>query len=189
MSREFAKGHPLQAHILRLLGEKGPVTVNALDRAIHPSGHGYKATWLAIKSLAERGLIVKVGEKEYRGNRYPTFGLSVSGVLSALDAGASPSTVENTIIERTRPGLERGFVSFVCGLKDSLGEEGWKDFDRQRLLWAVFVSLYEKRISLESITEIIKRGVGGTEGLGFIEDDRQEGRQLWFFQKSPRYSS
>lgn len=181
MSRDLGKGHRLQARILCFLGEKGPATMNALDRAIHHGVHGYKATWLAMRSLREKEMIVKVDEKEYRGNRYPTYGLSISGVLSALDSGANPSGVEKTVGERSRPGLERDFVSFVCSLKDSLGEERWKDFDRQHLLWAVFVSFYEKRIPLESITEIIRRGVGGTAGLGFIEDHRQEGRQLWFY--------
>jgi hypothetical protein len=77
---------PLQKRIVLNLAENSPQTINGTARSI--KSH-YKPSWIAFKSIEEKGLVKKIGKKSYRGREYPEFWLTVEGVLVAMLEGAS----------------------------------------------------------------------------------------------------
>jgi hypothetical protein len=81
---------PLQRRIFLNLAKKDPQTINETAKAI--KGH-YKSSWLAFNSLEKKGMIRKVASKKYRGNEYPCFWITESGVFIALLEGANPATL------------------------------------------------------------------------------------------------
>lgn len=101
MSRRGPKGSilpPLQRRIILCLAEEGLQTINEIVKNIPILGLAkvchYKPTWLAVKSLGEKGVIHEVGVKEYRGRKYPQFWLTDDGLLVALTEGG---TVEHLL--------------------------------------------------------------------------------------------
>lgn len=100
MSRQKTKGYnlpPLQKRIVLCLAKMGPQTINEIKKNIpqlelpHTHRCHYKPTWLAVKSLNQKGVIHKTGLKEYRGRRYPRFWLTDEGVVVAVIEGIDPS--------------------------------------------------------------------------------------------------
>jgi hypothetical protein len=85
----------LQKRIILNLAKNKPQTINETAKAI--KGH-YKASWLAFKSLTQKGLVQEVGIKEYRKRNYPTHWLTDEGVVVALFEGADPET----LLKKTR---------------------------------------------------------------------------------------
>lgn len=81
---------PLQRRIFLNLAKKDPQTINGTAKAV--KGH-YKSSWLAFNSLEKKGMIRKVTSKKHRGNEYPCFWLTESGVFIALLEGANPATL------------------------------------------------------------------------------------------------
>lgn len=79
---------PLQRRIFLNLAKKDPQTINETAKAI--KGH-YKSSWLAFDSLEKKNMIRKVTSKKYRGNEYPCFWITESGVFIALLEGANPA--------------------------------------------------------------------------------------------------
>lgn len=76
----------LQKKIILLLAENGPLTKNEASNRLKAS---YKPLWLAFDSLRKKNLIKEVGEKEYRGNKFPTYWLNDGGLILALINGAN----------------------------------------------------------------------------------------------------
>lgn len=93
MSKLKSKGDnlpPLQKRIILNLAENNPQTINETVGKI--SGH-YKPSWIAFKSLEQKGLIKKIDTKTYRARHYPRFWLTVEGVLIAVLEGFPPSSL------------------------------------------------------------------------------------------------
>ncbi len=91
MSKRRSRGDslpPLQRRIVLNLAENKPQTIN---KTVESTSSHYKPSWIAFKSLEEKGLITKIGKMSYRGREYPEFWLTVEGVLVAMLEGASPS--------------------------------------------------------------------------------------------------
>ena len=87
----------LQKRVILCLAQNEPLTINEVKTKIPPPAH-YKPTWLAIKSLRQKGLVQDVGTKPHRGRDYPTHWLTDEGVLVALLEGANPET----LLQKTR---------------------------------------------------------------------------------------
>jgi len=99
MSKRRGKGDslpPLQKRIVLNLAKSKPQTINETVKSI--SKH-YKPSWIAFKSLEEKGLVKKIGKKSYRGREYPEFWLTVEGVLVAMLEGASSIDLLNKVNE------------------------------------------------------------------------------------------
>ena len=82
---------PLQRRVILCLAQEGLQTINEVVKNIPrlelaPASH-YKPTWLAIKSLTEKGYIQAIGAKEYRGRQYPLYWLTGNGILLAFMEG------------------------------------------------------------------------------------------------------
>jgi len=96
------------------LAQKGSQTINEIKTNIpllklaHVAH--YKPTWLAVKSLGQKGLIQKVGAKEYRGRKYPTYWLTDEGVLVALIEGANPET----LLKKTKEIFPENQILLYC---------------------------------------------------------------------------
>ena len=100
MSKRKFKGNKLpslQKRVVLCLAQEGSQTINEVKTKIPPPAH-YKPTWLAFKSLGEKGLVQEVGTKPHRGRNYPTHWLTDEGVLVALIEGANPET----LLKKTR---------------------------------------------------------------------------------------
>jgi hypothetical protein len=99
MSKPKHKGDnlpPLQKRIVLNLAQNNSRTINETVRNV---GSHYKPSWIAFKSLEEKGLIKKISKKHYRGREYPEFWLTVEGVLVAMLEGASSSGLLNRVNE------------------------------------------------------------------------------------------
>lgn len=119
MSRQKTKSNKLpslQKRVVLCLAQEGSQTKNeiktniprlkyALGRVTH-----YKPTWLAIKSLGQKGLVQEVGTKEYRGRKYPTYWLTDEGVFVALFEGANPET----LLKKTREIYPENQILLFC---------------------------------------------------------------------------
>jgi len=100
MSKRKTRGNklpPLQKKVVLCLAQNKPQTINEIKTKIPPPAH-YKPTWLAIKSLHQKGLVQEVGTKKHRERNYPTHWLTDEGVLVALIEGAN----SETLLKRTR---------------------------------------------------------------------------------------
>ena len=72
---------PLQRLIILHLAKTNPQTIHETMKKLNKS---YKPTWSAFKSLEKKKLIYQIGDKEHRGNKYPTFWLTDEGIMDAL---------------------------------------------------------------------------------------------------------
>ena len=100
---------PLQKKVVLCLVQNGPQTINEIKTNIPPRAH-YKPTWLAIKSLGQKGLVQEVGTKEHRGRKYPKHWLTDEGVLAALIEGANPET----LLKKTREIFPENQILLYC---------------------------------------------------------------------------
>jgi len=113
MSKRKIKGNklpPLQKKVVLYLAQNGPKTINEIKTNIPPPAH-YKPTWLAIKSLTQKGLVQEVGTKEYRGRKYPKHWLTDEGVMHAyIIEGANPET----LLKKTRETFPENQILLYC---------------------------------------------------------------------------
>jgi hypothetical protein len=77
---------PLQKRIVIQLAKTKPSTINETRKALKGQ---YKSHWLAFNTLEEKNVIKKIDTKPYRGQEYPLYWLTQSGVLIALFEGVS----------------------------------------------------------------------------------------------------
>jgi hypothetical protein len=92
MSKRKKKGnnlHPLQKKIVLNLSKNGPQTINKTVKSMKK--FSYKPSYIAFKSLEEKGVLTKVRTKPWHGNQFPEFWLTDIGILTALIEGASPT--------------------------------------------------------------------------------------------------
>jgi len=92
---------PLQKEIVLSLAKNEPMTMSETNRKInrrYPT-----STYRAFHELEEKGMIIDVEKKEYRGQKFSKYWLSERGVAFALLNGANPNTLERialNVIER-----------------------------------------------------------------------------------------
>jgi hypothetical protein len=149
---------PLQKRILLCLAKSHPRTINETKGAI--KGH-YKSTWTAFNSLEEKGIITKIGTKEYRGNEYPRFWLTTAGVFIALIEGVNPKPLLSKTID-TYP--ENKVLQCIVEVSTILGtdmyEIAYSAILKKRNLEendtsAMLATQLQKDLSLEQIKELI----------------------------------
>jgi len=99
----------LQKRVVLCLAQNDPQTINEVKTKIPPPAH-YKPTWLAIKSLGQKGLVQEVGTKKYLGRKYPKHWLTDEGVLVALFEGANPET----LLKKTREIFPENQILLLC---------------------------------------------------------------------------
>jgi DNA-binding MarR family transcriptional regulator len=81
---------PLQKSILLCLARNQPLNKN---QTAHAAKKEYKASWNALKSLENKGLITEINTGEYRGREYTRYWLTPAGVFIALIEGIKPETL------------------------------------------------------------------------------------------------
>jgi len=135
MSKGKTKGNklpPLQKRVVLCLAQEGSQTKNEIKTNIPRLKYAfarvahYKPTWLAIKSLGQKGLVQEVGTKEYRGRKYSRYWLTDEGVLVALIEGANPET----LLKKTREIYPENQILLYCleiapKLNQKVLEIGW----------------------------------------------------------------
>jgi len=87
LSKKRKRGNslpPLQRKIILCLAKNGALTINECVRKIK---HHYKATWIAFRSLKEKGIIKEISSKIYRGNEYPQYWLTDEGIILSFIEG------------------------------------------------------------------------------------------------------
>ena len=94
---------PLQKRIILHLAQSKPQTINETAKGISGNHKGiprnYKSSWIAFKTLAEKGLIKHTTSKDYKGRQYPCSWLTDLGILLALHEGAKPEVLLKTTRE------------------------------------------------------------------------------------------
>ena len=123
MSTQKSKGHylpPLQKRVVLHLAKRGAQTINETVTGI--KGH-YKSSWISFNALEKKKLVKKIDVKNYRGNNYPRFWLSVGGVLIALLEGAS----SQDLLEKTAKVYPNDEVlQLVLEMAPFTGVEGYR---------------------------------------------------------------
>lgn len=75
----------LQTDIVKFLAENKPKTINEISKVLSKD---YKSIYRSFDSLQKKKLVSEVDAKNYRGNKYALFWLSVDGMVLALLGGA-----------------------------------------------------------------------------------------------------
>jgi hypothetical protein len=78
---------PLQKKILLFLTNNHPSTIN---EAVKGTNGNYRSSWTAFKELMKKKLIKEVGLKPYRGQEYPRYWSTESGILYSMTEGIKP---------------------------------------------------------------------------------------------------
>jgi predicted transcriptional regulator len=90
----------LQRKIVLKLAEKGALNVRETNKELRGE---YTSTNRAFHELERKGIIKKVGVKEWRGRFFPTYWLTEEGRLIALLCGADIKKVKETALKFCKP--------------------------------------------------------------------------------------
>lgn len=172
--------HPLQKRIFLCLANTHPQTINETKDAI--KGH-YKSTWTAFKSLEAKGLVLEIDTKDYRGNQYPRFWLTIDGVFFALIEGVSPKALLAKTLEiYPENKILQCMVEASTILGTDMYEIGYFAVLNKRKLdksdvSAMFTTQLQKDISLKQLKELIAIMKRYPEQFGNLEEQVAQMRE------------
>ena len=188
--------HPLQKKIFLCLANAHPQTINETKDVI--KGH-YKSTWTAFNSLEGKGLVLKIDTKEYRGNEYPRFWLTVDGVFFALIEGVNPKALlaktveiypENKILQcMVEASTIFGTDMYEIGYFAVLNKRKLEKSD----VSAMFATQLQKDISLKQLKELVTIMKKYPEQFGNLEEQvnqmRENLKRVESFLESAKHES
>ena len=149
---------PLQKRVILHLAQSGPQTINETMKGI--KGH-YKSSWIAFNVLKKKGLIKEVELKNYRGQDYPRFWVTDSGLFIALHEGTEPKALLRKTLE-VYP--EDRNLQFLIEAVPILGKNAFdvlylaalsEGLIKQSDLTSIFAAQMQKKLTPEQIRQFI----------------------------------
>lgn len=130
----------LQERILLNLAQKGPQTRNEMKESV---GSAYKNIIYSFKSLQEKGLIHKIGDKSYRGQKFPEFWLTREGIILSLLKDVSPDSLLKITKETLPDNKDTEQILFIIDASEIL--------DRRLFEYLYFVLQREPEFTLRDV--------------------------------------